>query len=503
MKKTVLFLTALLLSLPSFLGATITRDAGMGLSDVPWMVDGLQGSVYINPANAVNFTNRVFFDRTGFENGLNSGGILWNPVAALTIGIVSGLPVSGSLWNSSAAQGLYYLGNYTPKAASVESTNLQGTLLEDGTSEVHLADPAGGDKNIDLNQQAFRIFTAYDFGKINAGLSFGFSSGWDDKTYNDGADKDSYSLSEVQYDTVAGGNFRLTDTMDIGVDVTFKYYDLQNSYDLTMTTGANPGFTNISYGSDGAMDILAGVSYNIKVGTKQKIHTRVQYGLLNRSGKSTLYDTRDINGGDATESVSDSLSRTGHEVRAGVSDELTLMKSLTIFVGINAIYSLFSYEFKADSIPDTTTIENDFYKADATVVQVPLYVGMELRPHKNFEVRVGLSHVLYNTTMIDSSFYDFDGATNPTAEWSETLNNSNSTVFNLGLTWKFYNVRLDWLLNVDIFTRGPDFISGYSMNTNPDRSTPIATSFSISYDFDSFWKGVAGNGDDAGKRKIE
>ncbi len=493
MKKINGFLIAFILLGATGLSASLSRDAGMGLSDVPWMIDGLQGYLYTNPAYAVDFKNRVFFNRTGFESGYNSGGLFWNPVAGLTIGIVSGLEVSNSLWNSTAAQGLYYQGNYVSKASTVENTQLQGTTLKDGI-DIKLDDPAFGDEAIDLNQQAFRIVAAYDFGKINAGLSFGFASGWDDKSYTDGTDEDSYSLSEVQYDTTAGAAFKLNDTMDLAVDVTFKYYDLENKFDMTYTS-VNPGTTNISYGSDGAMDIVAGVGYNIKIGAIQKIHTRIQYGLLNRSTIASLFDTRDIVGGDTTEAVTDTLSRKGHEIRVGVSDEMSLTKNLTIFVGINAVYSLFSYEFNANSTPNNTILENDSYKGDSTTVQVPLYVGMELRPHKNLELRIGLSHVLYNTTMIDSSFYDFDGAANPTSEWSDTINNSNTTEMNLGLTWKLYNVRLDWVLNVDIFTRGPDFISGYSASKGitADGSTPVATSFAVSYDFDSLWGMVSGN----------
>jgi len=482
MKKISVLLIAFLILGATSLFATITRDAGMGLTEVPWMLDGLQGNVYLNPAYAADFKNRVFFDRTGFENGLNSGGLLWNPVAGLTVGIVSGLPVTGALWNTDAAQGLYYQGNYPTNVGKYSSTGtFEGTTLDSDT--ISLIDPTGGAKNIDLEQQAFRIITAYDFGKISAGLSFGFASGWDETSADDGTDGKSYTLSEVQYDTVLGGVFKLNDSMDLTADVTFKYYDLENIFDSEGTLDAV-----LTYNSNAAMDILAGVGYNIKLGSKQKIHTRVQYGFLNRSTEASLKDvTNSVN-------VAEDFVRLGHEVRLGISDEMTLTKNITLFVGINAIYSLFTYEAKGTKTPDPNDVDNDRYKGDATTAQVPFYVGLELRPHKNFEFRIGLSHVLYNLTMIDSTFHDGDAsAADVDSEWSENINNSNTTEMALGLTWKFYNVRLDWLLNVDLFTRGPDFISGYGISKGiGDHSTPMATSFAVSYDFNSFWNKVAG-----------
>lgn len=497
MKKISVLLIAFLILGATSLSATVTRDAGMGLSEVPWMLDGLQGNVYLNPAYAADFKNRVFFDRTGFANGLNSGGMFWNPVAGLTIGLVSGIAVSNALWNTSSAQGLYYQGNYSSNVGGYSTANNFDVATIDG-DEFSLIDPDPSDedyKKVDLEQQAFRIFTAYDFGKISAGLSFGFASGWNEDSYDydsttDVDDKkDSYTLSEVQYDVVLGGAFKLTDSMDLSADVTFKYYDLENIYDIQSGTTLNKTY-NLNYKGSGAMDILAGVGYNIKVGSIQKIHTRVQYGFLNRSTEASITATLP-----ASKTISEDYQRLGHEVRLGVSDEMSISKNLTLFVGINAVYSLFTYKAVAISGDGDGDIDNDRYNADASTVQIPFYVGLELKPHKNFEFRIGLSHVIYNLTMIDSSFIDASAsADDVTKEWSETINNSNTTEMAMGLTWKFYNVRLDWVLNVDIFTRGPDFISGYASSKGviEDGSTPLATSFAVSYDFNSLWNKVAG-----------
>ncbi len=470
MKRMGMFLSAaamLIFTAASGASASTTRDSGMGLSGHAWMIDGLQSYIYENPSYLPQFKNSVFFERTEDDGYLNSGGFIWSPVNGLTVALFSGTRVESGIWNSASdGTGLFYTGNYDP-VTTYETTALDGSAVD--------FDNADSMEREGLDQQNFRLITAYDFGAAAVGLNFAYSSSWNgNDTVTDS--NDSYLFSNAQYDVGLGGLYRISPVMDATLSVGSSFYVLDNSYELNSAAGNQ----KTSYKSDGAMDINVLAGYNLKIDSIQKLHVRAGYSYLNRSAAGSNLNTI------IQENSSDTYARKGQRIRLGVSDELSPSDKVTIFAGIDSTITMFKNDYTPN---DAITPDNNvnFYKSDLTSIELPVYIGMEVRPTDNFEARFGLSHVIYGNTSGDIS-----GAVGG-ASYKYTVNSNSQSVteLSLGLSAIMYNIRLDWLVNVDLFTRGPDFMSGHSVNTNQntDNDTPLAMSLAVSYSFDELLTG--------------
>jgi len=112
-------------------------------------------------------------------------------------------------------------------------------------------------------------------------------------------------------------------------------------------------------------------------------------------------------------------------------------------------------------------------------------MGLEAQMSENWTGRFGLTHVMYDPTTNDE---ESTAGTSSSSD-SMNLNEAAETSLHLGLSYKLGNFRIDWLANVDLFVRGPDFITGNSTERlgtgQDDISTPIATALAVTYNFDS------------------
>ncbi|TAL30172.1 MAG: hypothetical protein EPN93_20325 [Spirochaetes bacterium] len=462
--------------------ATITLDSGLGLADHPWMVDGLQSYIYANPSYLGQFRNTIFFERIGANAGDNVGGFIWNPAKKLTLGVFSGLAADDGTWNTTGAAGLYYMGNYTPRSL------MNPTLVKPGPTILDLDDPDGNGagatpyRKFLANKDVIALLS-YEFSRWTLGFSLGYATAWNGETYDNttGTQKDEYQFSSTQYNVGLSVLFRINERMTLDTVLGFTMYDLANTYDMTAAASAR----TMSYESDGAMDIGGTMRYNWQATRMQKLHIQAGFTSLNRSTKGS-----DVITGAGPVNASDTYGRTGMEINFGVADEMRLTGDFMAYIGMNVNYLAMDYSFTGTQTVAPSS--DSTYTNKASAFSIPILLGLETRLSEGWSLRFGFSHIIYNpATSEDSSAHD-----STASDITRTINGDDSatTKLNLGLSYKYGNLRLDWLANVDLFVRGPEFVSGnataQSLSGN-DGSTPVSLAFALTYSFDSLLSQIA------------
>jgi len=505
----VLFFAIFFLLLTVSASATLTRDMGTGLFQTPWMIDGMESIIFDNSAYLDKFKNRVEVEHidqsstalqdkinldstevatfeTKLNYGNNSGGIIWNPIAGFNVAVFSGLPLD-AMWNSTTQGGFFHTGSvFTPTMQSSQAALLDPTIAATQNT-IDLMDPDGNasgagtatDIRNYLLQQSINLLFSYNFGIGSVGINFGYAASWPEKTYTAvSGDTDAYLLMSEQYSVGVSGLFNIIKGMDIDFSVGIKMDKISNTYSKTVT-GVTTDMKYVTAGIFGAYsgDIDSSVGYNVELGKYNKLHAKIQYSYLDRStAGSYIVSDNSIND-------SDIYTRTGHDIHVGVSDELKFLDGrIKTYFGINFEYKMLTYNYVADGLDNAN---DNTYNLSMTEMHLPFYVGVEAVVIKKYlTVRTGLSYDVYNPISGTSSLITTAG----TVSRTESYDAQTPVRLSLGLSTGFDNFTLDWVINFDIITTGPDFISGYatSQAATTQNYTPLSMAFAVTYNFDSF-----------------
>jgi len=467
---------------------------GMGLADYPWFVDGLQSYIYENPAYVSNFKERAYAERIGIEDGRNIGGIIFNPAGKVTLGIHFGVPTDTSMWNTANVDGLFHVDTYSihGKSHYTHSTSTQTmdgyqTELLDKTI-LDLKDPVDASFPVDpdltspelrepLGQRNFSAMVAFDMGKFTLGADFGYATSWKNNKLGDSATnrKEEYNLINAEYSARVGAMIQVNTQVSVDVVGSFTMYSLDNNY-----TRSAPGITmDMKYGTAGAMDFGGAARVNYQMTTKHKMHFNVAYTLLNRSteGSMNVSDTgTPANNVNAT----DTFERTGQIIALGISDEYAIDRDIRAFMGFNTMIETFTNSYYGeDVIAPANNV--DKYSKDYSAVKVPLIVGMEAKLSENWRGRFGVQQTIYQPLTNEGTSITGQG----TAETPASVNDTGSaeTSFSMGLSYKLNNFTFDWLANIELFTVGPNFVSGKAWTSQ--QQNPMAMAFAVTYVFSS------------------
>ena len=102
----------------------------------------------------------------------------------------------------------------------------------------------------------------------------------------------------------------------------------------------------------------------------------------------------------------------------------------------------------------------------------PLVFGLQGQLTENWTGRFGLSHNIYDETLVTEE--DQTPATDTKTE--NTISIDADSVITIGLSYKLGSFSFDWLGNTELFKDGPYLISGTGNN--------FSTSFAVTYVFD-------------------
>ncbi len=489
---------AVAFSVPSM--ATTTRDMGMGLYEYPWFVDGLQSYIYENPAYLDRFKERAYAERIGIEDGRNQGGIIFNPAGKVTLGFHFGVPVDTNLWNTTNVDGLFHVDTYyvhgrtrtenagnTKYLHSVSGQKLGGYQVElldatilDLKDPVDASFPVGTDVTSPelrehLGQNNFSAMIAYDFGNFLLGADFGYATSWKNNKLGDSADKadEEYNLVNTEYSVKVGAMIPINAQVSVDVVGNVNIYSLDNNYSKSA-----PGVeVNMSYASKGAMDFGGSARVNYQMTTKHKMHFHVGYTMLNRTteGSMTITDPDPLN---YNVDASDTFERTGQIIELGISDEYIIDTNVRAFMGFNTMIETLKNNYYGEN--SYLAVNNvDKYSKEYSAIKVPLIVGMEAKLTENWKGRFGVLQTIYQPLSNEGKSITDQGNTTTPASVNEI--SSAETAFSLGLSYKLNNFTFDWLANIELFTVGPNFISGKAWTSQ--QQNPMAMAFAITYVF--------------------
>ncbi|MGQ9844516.1 MAG: hypothetical protein ACUVRK_13280 [Spirochaetota bacterium] len=473
-------------------GATTVRDRGMGLFEYPWFIDGLQSYIYQNPAYLTKyFTDTLYVERIGIVDGQNRGGIFYNPTSKLYIGMDLGSPVDTDMWNTSNVTSLFHIDVYSAKCDpkykhSASHQNLdpyQVELINESILDIkdpedasalvgtNTTSPALREK---LNQRNFAAMLAYQFTKFSVGAWFGYGTSWKhNKNANSATNtSEEYNLINAEYSARLALQFPIGAKVTTDVAMYYYMYVLDNNY-----TKDAPGIDfDMSYKSNGAMDIGGNMRVNYQVTNSHKFHFYIDYGMINRSTKGVMKinDPNPTNNVDAT----DTFERKGQTIMVGASDEMAMANNVTGFVGFaTKIVSTTNNYSGQDTITPANNV--DTYKSTYQSIEVPIIVGLEANLSENWRGRFGVTQHIYTPVSYDGTNITGQGTTKTPNTFDDIASSKTSVA--VGLSYKLDNFTFDWLANVDLFTVGPYFVSGKSWTSGNEN--PLALAFAIRYNF--------------------
>lgn len=499
MKRTMVILLMLagvvMISVPVM--ATTTRDMGMGLFEYPWFVDGLQSYIYENPAYLDRFKERAYAERIGIEEGRNQGGIIFNPAGKVTLGFHFGVPVDTNMWNTTNVDGLFHVDTYSIHAKSkynhsVEVAQaLQGYQVElldrsiiDLKDPVDASYPVGSsalaadispDLREQLGQNNFSAMFSYNLGRFIIGADFGYATSWRNNTAGSSGAKEEYNLVNTEYSAKVGAMIQVNTQVSVDVVGNINIYSLDNNVSQAKTN------INIdaSYGTKGAMDFGGSARVNYQMTTKHKMHFNVGYSMLNRTTEGSMKIVDLANSANNVD-ASDTFERTGQIIQIGVSDEYAIDNNVRAFMGFNTMMETMTNNYYGD---DKIVVANnvDKYSKEYSAIKVPLIVGMEAKLTENWRGRFGVLQTIYQPLSNEGKSITSQGATTTPASVNEI--SSAETAFSMGLSYKLNNFTFDWLANIELFTVGPNFISGKAWTSQ--QQNPMAMAFAVTYVFSS------------------
>jgi hypothetical protein len=491
-KVSIIFLFIILSAIPSF--ASSTRDMGLGLFENPWFIDGLQTYIYENPSMLREFKDSAYAERIGVIDGQNTGGIIYNPVKTLAFAVLLGYPVDDSLWNSDNIDSLFHIDTYEAKSRSLYTHSVSGQDLGPYQAELmngiilDLTDPEDATALVGtdisspvirehLKQRNLSIMLVYDFGKYSLGLGFGYATSWINKRDgdSDASLTEEYNLINAEYSSNLGGTYRINEAVSIDASGNFYLYTLDNNY-----TKTEPGINmNMSYATDnaGAFDYGMTIRLNYRMTLKHLMHFYGGFSILNRTTSGNMLIT-DENNNSYNVNTIDKFDRTGQKYNLGVSDEFILAGNIKTFLGFNVRFEQFKVEYSGiDMITPANNL--NIYTAEYQSINLPIIIGMESNLSKNWQARFSISQDIYRPFINRGTNITGQGGNIQPTSINDVA--SSSTEFTLGLSYAIGNFSIDWLANIELFTVGPNIVSGKSWTTT--QQNPLAMAFAITYRF--------------------
>lgn len=328
-----------------------------------------------------------------------------------------------------------------------------------------------------LGQRNFSAMVAYDFGRFILGGDFGYATSWKNNKLGDSATnrKEEYNLINAEYSAKVGAMIQVNTQVSVDVVGSIIMYSLDNNYTKTA-----PGINmDMKYGTAGAMDLGGAARVNYQMTTKHKMHFNVAYTLLNRSTEGSMKVT-DVGAPANNVNATDNFERTGQVMALGVSDEYQIDSNVRAFMGFNAMMETFTNSYYGeDAIAPANNV--DKYSKDYSAVKVPLIVGMEAKLTENWKGRFGVLQTIYQPLTNEGKSITGLGTVETPASVNET--GSAETSFSMGLSYRLDNFTFDWLANIELFTVGPNFISGKAWTSQ--QQNPMAMAFAVTYIFSS------------------
>ena len=448
-------------TMTSEIHATAASSAGMGISqENAWAVEGQLPYLYTNPAEAGVFGPMVFGETTGAANTAN-GGILFQPIPMLNIGVFAGQNVDRTEFTNVYSN---------PNAATAFALTPFNGLTTLTPAPTTILSP-----NSLTNQNASVIVQA-NLGTLSVGAGFTYGAVSQKYTNDNVATattvSEKLSLSESSINAVAGVLLTL-DKMKIDVSGAYRTAGVDNQYDYSNTANTVKG--TFSLKDKGAGDILLDAQAIFDLGSSI-VHVMGGYDLLNGSSQAN----GSVTSGTTITTTSDSQTINGSNIKAGISDEMKISKEIMAFVGV---------AFKLNSTTKTTPVgtttvtgitptANDLQSVTkSSTMTLPVFFGMEANLSESWQARFGLQANILNIPDLSTKTTQ----TQPTASAQNVTNGSNSwdnatPTFSTGISFKTASrFAFDWDISIPLLTIGPNFIGGGAPN--------LATAFAVSYKF--------------------
>lgn len=483
--------------------ATETRDLGLAISEGnSFMIDGTWHNVFVNPASFGKFKNTAYFESDGTDH---QGGLIV-AFGNLTFSMPMGIKAdpTGNVWGTGSALAMNNVTDpggafgFTPMATTSSTNLLSATYNLIAQSYTGDTDPAKIDK------QDIGFLTSYDAGPLSIGIIFAFatasaSHAVDSPLVGPGyggaysvVAKDKVSLLNSQYTIKVGAEYRISDSMKVGVDLAYVAYVLKNKYSRTGATAAPLPVSDYNYEraykGDGAGDMAFGATFSMALSEKSKLHLDIHDKVINHSTKATDEYTNNITPTASTSYV-DKYSRKANILEFGISDEINLSKDTLVYSGFLFTNTACKFHFTSENKTANATILYNQHpvRYNSNGFTIEGVVGAESKLSENWTGRFGVTQMIYEAQPANNTDL-FKGTKNgdTDAEYANTritnkMEKGSTTDLAIGLSYTMGNVTVDWLGNVQLLIDGPNFIS----NATNAWSTMVAATLN----FDSLISG--------------
>ncbi len=326
-------------------------------------------------------------------------------------------------------------GNYGDGGLLLKYTDSFAFLFSTGNPINASFEDAGNDA--ELNNEQFNLKAAIKFDSFGMGFSLSQARSMDRETYNNSDTSRNYFNARI------GSYIDITKTfnIDLAAFVAIPYVRVIAN-DIAV------------FESDAAIDYGANLRFNVAITKLQQLHIFAGMDIFNHNGKSIDPDLNLV-----TAHV-DKIT----EIAFGISDEIQIKKDIKAIVGL--VFNGHYHEVSTLNFAIATL--RDYDRETLTLV-----LGLTTEITDGFKVSLGM-----NKRFID--FID-DYRYTDTSKDVKTNLDAAANLF-LGISATFKNLTLDLALNNDLFSTGPNFISGDNTQLGRDN---VTTNFSVKYTFDT------------------
>ena len=312
----------------------------------------------------------------------------------------------------------------------------------------------------------------------------------------------------------------LSDTMSIGVGVTYQQYldkQVQNSTEVPVSNNKNIAVNEFSnaIGINLGLSLLGEIPMDFGLSLTLPLLINNEDTYFNPAGDKTEFDQTKNSGIEAKLSgkatlgdmaiglaaqmytnrwekiqkdytVAGALSydwyRTNYfqriMVQLGAVKTIKLDKT-TIFAGTQVEMEFYN-DSRANGFDKTIQIKTDSTQyEDGLWVNVPLIIGAETKINDNWTLRAGAKKPMWSNDTYKYTTKNTDGKITDAGDTYSTTSTTPGLNVNFGATFEIAAFSIDFLVNKDLILNGPEFISG--MGAYGDNTTPWASKIALNF----------------------
>jgi len=311
----------------------------------------------------------------------------------------------------------------------------------------------------------------------------------------------------------------LSDTMSIGVGVTYQQYldkQVQNSTEVPVSNNKNIAVNEFSnaIGINLGLSLLGEIPMDFGLSLTLPLLINNEDTYFNPAGDKVEFDQVKNAGieaklrGKATlgdmaiglgaqlytnryENIAQAFSDTGVltsdsyqtnyfqriMVQLGAVKTIKLDKT-TIFAGTQVEMEFYNFSW-ANVFDKTIQIKTDSTEyQDGLTINIPLIIGAETKINDTWTLRAGAKKTMWDNDSYKTIYKNADGKIYDARD-TYTSSNTNNLTVNFGATFTVAAFSIDFLVNKNLILNGPEFISG--RGAYGDDTTPWASKIALNF----------------------